>query len=117
MADVTTTPDQITETRGFSLRGALTAAEVDLRLFGWVIALLIGAALGAIIGAVQGFVIAYIGVPSFVVTLGGLLSLRGLVYVMSQGAAVAGLDPTFQLIGGSAQGSIGGTLTWVVAAV
>ena len=42
--------------------------------FRWGIALGIGIALGAAIGALQGFIIAYIGVPSFIVTLGGLLS-------------------------------------------
>jgi D-xylose transport system permease protein len=85
--------------------------------FQWVIALGVGVALGAGIGALQGFIIAYIGVPSFVVTLGGLLSIRGFVWVLSQGAAVSGLDPTFQLLGGSAQGSVGGTATWALAAV
>ena len=85
--------------------------------FRWLIALAIGVGLGAVIGAVQGFIIAYIGVPSFVVTLGGLLSIRGAVWVLSQGAAVSGLDPTFQLFGGSAEGSIGGTLTWAVGIV
>jgi D-xylose transport system permease protein len=204
MADVTTAPDRVSPTRGSSVRGALTAAEIDVRLFGmllalavillgfnilsggtflrptniatlavqatgvailatgmvlvivarnidlsvgsvvgviamayallmtnwlpalgmsstfplrWLIALLIGVALGAVIGAVQGFIIAYVGVPSFVVTLGGLLSLRGVVYILSSGAAVTGLDPTFQLMGGSAQGSIGATLTWAMAAI
>ena len=34
----------------------------------WLIALLIGVGIGAAFGAVQGFIIAYIGVPSFVVT-------------------------------------------------
>jgi D-xylose transport system permease protein len=80
--------------------------------FRWVIALGLGVALGALIGALQGFIIAYIGVPSFIVTLGGLLTIRGLVWYLSSGAAVSGLDPNFQLIGGGAQGSIGGTLTW-----
>ena len=85
--------------------------------FRWVIALALGIGLGAVIGAGQGFIIAYVGVPSFIVTLGGLLSIRGVVYYLSNGAAVSGLDPTFQLIGGGAQGSIGGTLTWVVGIV
>ncbi len=80
--------------------------------FRWVIALGIGVALGALIGGLQGFIIAYIGVPSFIVTLGGLLTIRGLVWYLSSGAAVSGLDPSFQLVGGGAQGSIGGTLTW-----
>jgi D-xylose transport system permease protein len=85
--------------------------------FRWAIALAIGVGLGALVGALQGFIIAYVGVPSFIVTLGGLLSIRGLVWYLSSGAAVSGLDPGFQLIGGGAVGSIGGTLTWILGLV
>jgi D-xylose transport system permease protein len=85
--------------------------------FQWVLALAMGIALGAGVGAIQGFIIAYIGVPSFIVTLGGLLSIRGLVWYQSQGAAVVGLDPTFQLIGGGALGSVGELITWILSAV
>ena len=85
--------------------------------FRWLIALGIGLGLGLAIGAVQGFIIAYIGVPSFIVTLGGLLSIRGAIWYFSKGAAVTGLDDEFGLIGGGAEGSIGGTATWLVAAV
>lgn len=85
--------------------------------FRWVIALGFGVLLGAMIGALQGFIIAYVGVPSFIVTLGGLLSIRGVVWYQSNGAAVVGLDPNFQLIGGGAQGSLGGTITWLLALV
>jgi len=83
----------------------------------WLLALAIGIAIGAAFGALQGFIIAYVGVPSFIVTLGGLLSIRGLVWYLSSGAAVSGLDPTFQLIGGGAAGSMGATLTWGVGVV
>ncbi len=85
--------------------------------FRWVIALGLGVGLGASIGALQGFIIAYVGVPSFIVTLGGLLSIRGVVWYLSSGAAVSGLDDSFQLIGGGAQGSIGGTATWILGLV
>jgi D-xylose transport system permease protein len=85
--------------------------------FMWVIALAIGLGLGALLGAFQGFIIAYVGVPSFVVTLGGLLAFRGAVWLLSQGAAVPVPDATFKLIGGGAQGSIGGTATWLLAIV
>ena len=85
--------------------------------FGWAIALAFGVLMGAVIGGIQGFIIAYIGVPSFIVTLGGLLSIRGAVWYLSSGASVSGLDPTFQLLGGSAKGSIGGTLTWALALI
>jgi D-xylose transport system permease protein len=85
--------------------------------FLWALALAIGIGIGATIGAIQGFIIAYIGVPSFIVTLGGLLTIRGLIWYQSRGAAVNGLDPTFLLIGGGAQGSIGELLTWGLALV
>jgi D-xylose transport system permease protein len=83
----------------------------------WLVALAIGIAIGALIGGFQGFIIAYIGVPSFVVTLGGLLALRGLVWIMSGGPTVAGLDQTFQLLGGGPRGSIGGPASWGVGAI
>ena len=85
--------------------------------FQWVLALALGIGMGAAVGALQGFIIAYIGVPSFIVTLGGLLSIRGLVWYQSQGAAVTGLDPTFQLIGGGALGSVGELLTYVIGLI
>jgi D-xylose transport system permease protein len=85
--------------------------------FRWLIALGLGVLMGMGIGAVQGFIIAYVGVPSFIVTLGGLLSIRGAIWYLSNGAAVSGLDPNFQLIGGGAQGSVGGPLTWILGVV
>jgi D-xylose transport system permease protein len=85
--------------------------------FRWLLALGIGVLLGAGVGALQGYIIAYVGVPSFIVTLGGLLSIRGVVWYLTSGAAVSGLDPSFQLIGGGAQGSIGGTLTWALGLI
>ena len=80
----------------------------------WIVALAIGIGIGAAIGGLQGFIIAYVGVPSFVVTLAGLLILRGIVYVVSGGASVAGLDPTFQLLNGQPRGSLGWTMSWLV---
>jgi D-xylose transport system permease protein len=85
--------------------------------FQWLLALALGIGMGAAVGALQGFIIAYIGVPSFIVTLGGLLSIRGLVWYQSEGAAVVGLDPTFDLIGGGALGSVGGLITWILGIV
>jgi D-xylose transport system permease protein len=83
----------------------------------WIAALVLGIGMGALIGAVQGFIIAYIGVPSFVVTLGGLLALRGTVWVLSEGAAVTGIDSTFRQIGGGVNGSLGGDVTWLLAVI
>src|SRR4029079_479725 len=51
--------------------------------FGWIIALALGLLFGVAIGAFQGFLIAYAEIPSFVVTLGGLLGFRGLIWQFS----------------------------------
>jgi D-xylose transport system permease protein len=82
--------------------------------YGWLIALAAGLLLGIGIGALQGFVIAYVGVPSFIVTLGGLLAFRGVVWVISGGTTQAPVDKQFVVLGGAPQGSLGGTVSWIV---
>ncbi|MEP3783833.1 sugar ABC transporter permease [Ascidiaceihabitans sp.] len=86
----------------------------------WVLALLAAVLMGTIIGAAQGWVVGYQMVPSFIVTLGGFLIYRGAMWWVTQGQTVAPLDPTFKLMGGGAEGTLGETLSWgfgVVAAV
>ena len=83
----------------------------------WVFALALGVVLGIIIGGFQGFLIAYLEIPSFVVTLGGLFLFRGLIWQLSGGTTIAPDDPTFVLIGGGPEGSLGGTLSWVFGIV
>jgi D-xylose transport system permease protein len=83
----------------------------------WVIALAAGVLLGMIIGGFQGFLIAYLEIPSFVVTLGGLFLFRGLIWQLSGGTTIAPDDPTFVLIGGGPEGSLGGLLSWVFGIV
>jgi D-xylose transport system permease protein len=85
--------------------------------FDWLLALGLGVLLGIAIGAFQGFLIAYLEIPSFVVTLGGLFLFRGLVWQFSGGTTVAPNDPTFNLIGGGPEGSLGGILSWVFGLV
>jgi D-xylose transport system permease protein len=48
----------------------------------WWVAILIGLAASAFIGAVQGSLITRVGLPSFVVTLAGLLGLNGLLIIL-----------------------------------
>ena len=85
--------------------------------WGWPLAMIIGLIAGVLVGLWQGMIIAYVGVPAFVVTLGGLLVFRGGVFLISNGRTIAPLDPTFQLIGGGAVGSIGATWSWVVGII
>lgn len=75
--------------------------------FTWIIALGAGIAVGAAIGAGQGFIIAYLGVPAFIVTLGGLLVWRGGAFALAEGRTIAPLDSTFRKIGGGTEGSLG----------
>jgi D-xylose transport system permease protein len=83
----------------------------------WIIVLLAGIAFGAAIGAFQGFIVAYARVPSFIVTLGGLLVWRGVAWRFASGRTIAPMDATFQLLGGGSRGSIGGAASWVVGAL
>ena len=82
----------------------------------WVVTLAVGLALGVILGAFQGFLIAYLGIPAFIVTLGGLLVWRGAAWWVTSGQTVAPLDATFKLIGGGPEGSIGAAWSWAVGA-
>ena len=83
----------------------------------WILVVVIGIALGALIGALHGFLIAYFGIPSFVVTLGGLLAWRGASFGLVSGRTIGPLDSTFQQLGGGSRGSLGATLSWLVAAI
>ncbi len=78
----------------------------------WIIAAIAAIIMGALIGAIQGWVIGYLLIPSFIVTLGGLLVYRGAMWWVTRGQTVAPLDPTFRLLGGGADGTLGETLSW-----
>jgi D-xylose transport system permease protein len=83
----------------------------------WIITLVIGLALGAAIGAFSGSLVAYVGVPSFIVTLGGFLVWRGIAWRVASGQTIAPMDTNFRLLGGGSEGSIGGTWSWVVGII
>jgi D-xylose transport system permease protein len=99
--------------------------QTDLlpKLFGfeypatWALTLLAGLVLGVLLGAFQGFIIAYLGIPSFIVTLGGLLVWRGAAWWVTSGQTVAPLDATFRLMGGGPEGSIGAMWSWIVGLI
>ena len=82
----------------------------------WIITITIGILLGAAIGAFQGWLIGYLVIPSFIVTLGGLLIWRGGAWWVSKGTTISPLDPTFIKLGG-ASGTIGVTASWALAIV
>jgi ribose transport system permease protein len=69
----------------------------------WALAILGGLVAGVIAGGVNGFLVAYVRLPSFVVTLGMLSVARSLAIVMSQNKMIYEFGPygdTFNAIGG-----------------
>src|SRR5712672_4371446 len=51
---------------------------------------------GAAIGAAQGYWVAYFKIPSFIVTLAGMLVFKGLALALLQGQSVGPFPETFQ---------------------
>jgi D-xylose transport system permease protein len=80
----------------------------------WLIALAVGICLGGAIGALQGVIVAYGQVPSFIVTLGGLLIWRGLIFMYAQGQTLAPMDAIFALLGGGPNGALGEWGSWII---
>lgn len=81
----------------------------------WIITLVFGIVIGVAVGGLQGLIVAFLRVPSFIVTLGGYLVWRGAAWWVTSGRTVAPLDSTFQLMGGGPSGAIGALPSWIVA--
>lgn len=78
--------------------GALAAVlmvELDLH---WLPATLVCLATGALVGAAQGWFVAYMRIPSFIVTLAGLLVFKGLALMILKGQSVGPFPADFQLL-------------------
>ncbi|WP_309234904.1 multiple monosaccharide ABC transporter permease [Nocardia sp. XZ_19_385] len=80
--------------------GALTGIAIVQWHLPWPLVVLLGLALGALIGAWQGYWIAYVKIPAFIVTLGGMLLFRGLAQLLLQGQSIGPFPPGFVKIAG-----------------
>jgi D-xylose transport system permease protein len=78
------------------------------------LAILVGLATGTAIGALHGWLAGYQGVPSFIVTLGGLLIWRNVAWYTTRGQTIGPLDQTLILFGGS-EGILFPTWSWIIA--
>ncbi|WP_425053665.1 sugar ABC transporter permease [Psychromarinibacter sp. S121] len=76
------------------------------------LAVIVGLAAGAVIGAFQGWLIGYLTIPAFIVTLGGLFVWRNVAWHLTNGQTIGPLDNNFQLLGGI-NGTLGETGSWV----
>lgn len=83
----------------------------------WVEASLAGLAVAVAVSVYQGALTAMLGVPSFVVTLGGLMSFRGAAFLVADGKTQPVNDVFFQRLGGGFDGAIGVQASWVLGLV
>jgi putative multiple sugar transport system permease protein len=90
--------------------GALSGVAIVQWGWPWHVTVVACLLVGAVIGAWQGFWIARVHIPSFIVTLAGMLIFRGLTFVTLQGQSIAPFPGPFRamasgflptLIGGS----------------
>lgn len=58
-------------------------------------AIALGLGFGAIIGLFNGFLVAILGIPAFIATLGLMLTVRGIVFIVSSGRTIMGFDQSY----------------------
>ncbi|MBN8290798.1 sugar ABC transporter permease [Rhodobacter sp. NTK016B] len=92
---------------------------MGLELGHWAIAplaILAGLVAGTAIGAAQGWLVGYLTIPAFIVTLGGLLVWRNVAWYLTGGQTIGPLDENFQLFGGI-NGTLGTSWSWILGAI
>ncbi len=97
--------------------GVLIAYLMYSADWSWQAASLVGLAAAIAVAVYQGALVAFLGVPAFVVTLGGLMSFRGAAYLVADGKTQPLADPFFLKLGGGFNGGIGTDASWVIGAV
>lgn len=89
---------------------AVTAMVVSLMPeLGWA-AVPIALLIGLVLGALNGLLVAYAGLPPFIVTLGSMTTLRGLAYLLAGGTTIINSKIDFAWIGNAYLGP----LPWIV---
>src|SRR6266536_2555069 len=96
------------------LAGGIAAIAQGWLGWGLVPSLAAGIGVGIAIGAVQGALTAYVNIPAFIVTLGGLLAWRGVILGLSRGETIPLRLQSFKSIG---QNYVGPTVGWIIAGI
>ncbi|PWI18610.1 sugar ABC transporter permease [Streptomyces sp. Act143] len=79
--------------------GAFAAVLTVQHDVAWPLAMVLCLVVGAGAGAAQGFLIAYLGIPSFIVTLAGMLVFRGFTEILLEGQTLGPFPGGLQKIG------------------
>lgn len=77
-----------------------------------VITVILALAVGLLVGIFQGSIVSYLGVPAFIVTLGGMLIFRGGILGVTGGKTIVPVEDSMRLI---AQGYLSTTVGWILA--
>ncbi len=96
------------------LAGGIAAILLTNLGYGLLPAFAAAIAVAMIIGIFHGFLTAYLNIPAFIVTLGGLLAWRGAIKGISNSETVPIADATFKTIG---QGNMTLISGWILAAI
>ncbi|MFT5869074.1 MAG: D-xylose transport system permease protein [Paracoccaceae bacterium] len=80
------------------------------------ITILAGVIIGTIIGAFNGWLVGYLTIPAFIVTLGGLLIWRNVGWHLTNGSTIGPLDETFAAFGGI-NGTLGVGPSWALGII
>jgi D-xylose transport system permease protein len=85
--------------------------------YGWntVPVVIVTVMIGAAIGFVQGWIVAYRAVPAFIVTLGGMLMFRGILFGTTGSVTIAPLSPSTKAIGQAYLSDLVGWILGVIA--
>jgi putative multiple sugar transport system permease protein len=79
--------------------GAFAAVLTVQHDMAWPVAVVLCLLAGAVAGAAQGFFIAYLGIPSFIVTLAGMLVFRGVTEILLEGQTLGPFPDGLQKMG------------------
>ncbi|RYH10602.1 sugar ABC transporter permease [Tropicimonas sp. IMCC6043] len=77
------------------------------------VTIIVGLIVGVAIGCFHGWLIGYLTIPAFIVTLGGLFVWRNVAWHLSRGQTVGPLDANFVTLGGI-EGTMGATGSWIL---
>ncbi len=105
-----------------ALTGAVSAVLVIKNGFPWWVGVLAAVGVGILAGVWQGFWVAVVGIPAFIVTLGGMLLFRGLTYQVLSNVSLSPFGgPYYDIANGFFNGVLGGNgfdlLTVIIFAI
>lgn len=81
------------------LAGGVAAALMVWEDWGTIPTILFVLALGTVLGMLQGFATVYMGIPAFIVTLGGMMAFRGMLLGITKGISIAPMNNDYKMLG------------------